>query len=408
MSRLDALKRFASKVDTRYGSGTVGIGVSVADIPRIATRSLALDVALGGGIPVGRTVMFYGEKSSGKSTTAYRIAGVAQGLCANCLRPADTTVEELIDESTGEVEFYQVGNCDCFNMGLLSPRQYPDEKKADYAARLEGYKSNSYEEYRVALIDLEASFDRSWGERLGLDERLIVYVRPDTAEEAIDIYDSLLRTGSVDMFILDSIAAMTPSKEVEESVEKWQQGLQARLVNKFVRKVQASSNAVAREYGRLVTQVWINQVREKIGVMFGDNTTTPGGKGQGFATSIEIKMWSSQYNTESIVELPGKEKDIEVATTVRVNFRCTKNKTAPPKATGSYVMHLATGGILEDNLIVSLAERFGILRKESATKWFVGDDVFKTKTSAVEHLLGEDRSYFESMFKGRLLAGVDA
>lgn len=406
MSRKAILRKFAAKVSDKYGTGTVGIGVGISEIPRIKTRSLALDVALGGGIPVGRTVMFYGEKSSGKSTTAYRIAGVSQKLCANCLRPTETEVVEDIDETTGEVEVCQIGHCDCYELGLFTPTRYPSEKNADWTARLAGYKENSYEEFRVALIDIEASFDKTWAEKLGLDDRLVVYVRPDTAEEAIDIYDSLLRTGSVDMFILDSIAAMTPSKEVEESVEKWQQGLQARLVNKFVRKVQASSNSVAREYGRLVTQIWINQVREKIGVMFGDPTTTPGGKGQGFATSVEVKMWSSQYNKESLAELAGKEKSMEIASDVRINFRCEKNKTAPPKATGSYVMELATGAVMQDALLTSLAERFGVLRKESATKWMLGDDLHKTKTAAVDSLLGENRSYYEDAFRDRLMMGV--
>jgi len=329
--------------------------------------------------------MLYGEKSSGKTTTAYRMAGIAQKRCANCLRPVDTQVEESFDEETGELTFRQVGECDCYQQQLFTPRQGPDEKKADFAARVERYKTNSYEEYRVALIDMEASFDATWADKLGFDDRLVVYVRPDTAEEAIDIYDSLIRTGSVDLAILDSIAALTPSKEVEESMEKWQQGLQARLVNKFVRKVQASANAVAREHGRLVTQVWINQVREKIGVMFGDPTTTPGGKGQGFATSVEMKMWSSQYETESVAELPGKEKDIVIAKSVRVNFRCEKNKTAPPKGTGSYVMTLSDGAIQETAFVLSMCEKYGHVTRDGAI-WRLGDEDFKTKKAMVERL----------------------
>ena len=210
---------------------------------------------------------------------------------------------ELFDENTGEVEYEQRGHCDCFALEMFEAIQYPDEKKQDFNDRVSRYHENSYEPYTIALIDMEGSFDHEWAANLGLDERTIVYVRPDTAEEAIDIYDSLMRTGAVDMMILDSIAALTPSKEVEESMEKWQQGLQARLVNKFIRKVQASANAVYQDYGRMVTQVWINQVREKIGVMFGDNTTIPGGKGQGFATSVEVKMWTSAYEVETVADL---------------------------------------------------------------------------------------------------------
>jgi recombination protein RecA len=174
---------------------------------------------------------------------------------------------------------------------------------------------------------------------------------------------------------------MTPSKEVEESVEKWQQGLQARLVNKFVRKVQASSNATAREYGRTPTQIWINQVRQKIGVMFGDPTTVPGGKGQGFATSVEVKLWASSYES-------GDDERLKIAEKVVVNFKVQKNKTAPPKGQGSYVLRLSGpkgGSVDETKLIISLCEKYGQIEKSGA-KWNLGMNSFKTKGALIQHL----------------------
>lgn len=403
MSRKNQLKRFAVAVSGKYGKGTVGLGVRVAAMERLRTGSLALDFALGGGVPIGRTTMLYGEKSSGKTTTSYRIAGNAQKMCANCLRTVEYEVVELFDETTGEVDFEQKGECDCFSLEMFEANQYPDEKKQDFNDRVNRYKENSYEPYTIALIDMEGAFDHQWAANLGLDERTVVYVRPDTAEEAIDIYDSLMRTGAVDMFILDSIAALTPSKEVEESMEKWQQGLQARLVNKFVRKVQASANSVYRDYGRMVTQIWINQVREKIGVMFGDNTTVPGGKGQGFATSVEVKMWTSAYEVETVAELPGKDKDLALAKSVRVNFRIEKNKTAPPKATGSYVMKLSDGYVDEFKLVYSLCERFNMIEKVSAVKWRLGDLEFKSKGQMMDALRDNHDEYFDLLL-GKMLS----
>jgi recombination protein RecA len=216
-----------------------------------------------------------------------------------------------------------------------------------------------------------------------LDDRLILYVRPDTAEEGIDIYDSLLRTGSVDLFILDSLAAMTPSKEIEESMEKWQQGLQARLLNKFCRKTQSSVNSAAKDFGRVPTQLWINQLRMKIGVMFGNPETMPGGMGQGFVSSCEVKLWSSGYDIKEVEAIGGDEKDLQVADSVRINFSVEKNKTAPPKGKGSYSMKLDSGYVDQLNLYVSLCERFGELAKDGA-KWNLGMQTFTSKKAALE------------------------
>lgn len=383
MSRLDSLRKLATIVDKKHGDGTLGIGVRHMLIPRLETGSLSLDIALGGGIPIGRTTIFYGDKSSGKTTTAYRTAGNAQHLCANCLRKTATTVVEHEDSTTGEITWTQEGNCDCCQRGLFVPRQYPDEKNDEYKARLERYKINSYEEYRVAIFDYEGSYDKRWAAQLGLDDRLLVYVRPDTAEEGIDIYDSLMRTGAVDLFILDSLAAMTPSKEIEESVEKWQQGLQARLLNKFCRKTQSSVNSVGRDYGRVPTQLWVNQLRMKIGVMFGNPETMPGGMGQGFVSSCEIKLWSNGYDIQEVEAIGGDDKDLQVAKSVRINFSVEKNKTAPPKGKGSYAMELDTGMVDQLNLYVSLCERYGELSKDGA-KWNLGMQTFTSKKAAIE------------------------
>jgi len=380
LSRRDKLKAFASQVEKKYGERSLDIGLRTIDIKRLPTGSLGLDLALGGGVPYGRVTMMYGAKSSGKTTTAYRLAGQCQDLCANCLRPAQFDDLSVRYDEDGEVIEPQ-GHCDCYNEGLFTPVQYPDENKLDFKARLKAYEQNSYERFWIAIIDVEASYDHKWATKVGLKPYGVVFSRPGSAEEAIDVIDHLVRTGSVDMVVLDSIASLTPSKEIEESVEKWQQGLQARLVNKFCRKINSTINDVGREYGRKPTMVFINQIREKIGVMFGSNETVPGGRGQGFVTSCEIKMWANDYQKE---KMPGL--DFETTTGVRINFKVEKNKTAPPKRTGSYLMSLEDGSVDDSKLILDFAEGYGVFGKNGKV-WEVLGVEFKTKKSAVEFIM---------------------
>lgn len=381
MSRREKLKAFSRQVEKTYGERSLGIGLQTIEMKRIPTGSVMLDLALGGGLPVGRVSMFYGAKSSGKTTTAYRIAANAQRLCANCLRPAQFKDEGPRYDSDGDL-LPPEGFCDCYKTGVLKdPPQAPDEKKDEYKARLKAYEENSYERLWVAIIDAEGAYDHKWAVKLGLDPSGVVFSRPGTAEEAIDIVDHLVRTGAVDLVIVDSIAALTPSKEVEESVEKWQQGLQARLVNKFCRKIQSTTLEVAKEFGRAPTHLWINQVREKIGVMFGSNETLPGGRGQGFVTSVELKLWANDYQKGKMAGL-----EYETATGVRVNFKVEKNKTAPPKRTGSYIMELESGSVDDSKLLIDFAEGYGVFSKEDK-EWEALGVRFKTKKAAVEYLL---------------------
>ena len=382
MDRRAKLKQFASSVEKKYGTRSLDIGLTTIEMKRIPTGSLMLDLALGGGLPAGRVNMFYGAKSSGKTTTAYRIAAQAQNLCANCLRPATFTEwpeGEHLDED-GE-EKPPEGFCDCVATGLVTPVQYPDEKKLDFNARVKAWNQNSYERFWVAVVDVEGSYDHRWAVNLGLKPYGLVFSRPGSAEEGIDVIDQLVRTGAVDMVILDSVAALTPSKEIEESVEKWQQGLQARLVNKFCRKIQSTINDVGREFGRPPTLIFINQVREKIGVMFGSNETLPGGRGQGFVTSTEIKLWANDYERDKLTGL-----DYETARSVRINFKVEKNKTAPPKRTGSYIMSFEDGSIDDSKIVLDFAESYGAFGKVDK-EWDALGVRFKTKRDAVAHLL---------------------
>lgn len=387
------LNNIKATINKKHGAGTITNAGVIRRIPRISTGSLSFDRALGGGVAVGRTTIFAGQESSGKTTNAIRVAGIAQGLCRNCYRPVDIQEFYEDDDGNGGVELIPIAECDCYKSGLFKPIQYIDEKKDEYKERMDRYTENSYDEFRVAFFDQEGAFDIEWSNKLGLDtDSRFLYVRLDTAEEAIDVYDALMRSGEVDLFILDSIAAMTPSAEVEESVEKWQQGLQARLMGKFSRKVVSAQNFVLKGFGRTPTQIWINQIRQKIGVMFGDNTVLPGGLAQKFSSSTTAMMWSSKWQREVRDKDLPEEFRTDIGTRVRMNMKTIKNKTAPAYQTGSYDMFVEgedAGKIDESKYIIAMAGKFGLYREEGEgpkKKWHIGNEIYDKKKDAMARM----------------------
>lgn len=381
-SRRARLSEVTEKVHAEYGNIGVGRRMTL-DLRRIPTGSFMLDYAMGGGVPEGRITMFKGAKGSGKTTHAIRTVATAQSLCRRCMRKAkitdvvacDSDGEMLSEETLKEYEengiepdhWMAVGECDCIKEGLVPlPHQEKGESASDFHDRSSALLENSYEEYIVAWVDMEMVFDWKWAIRLGVDDRRLLFSRPETAEEAVDTLDPLLRSGAVDLLVIDSIAHFTPSVEVEETMYKQQQGVMARLVNKGVRKFVSALAACANEFGRVPTQIWINQERDKLGPFPGK--VTPGGKGQGFATSIELNCWSGKKEVQKI-NAGNKGEEIIVPQWENLHFKCTKNKTAPPYVEGFYTQILTDvdsrmGQIDEAAQLFRYAAHFGLLTKE--------------------------------------------
>ena len=386
-TKVEKLKALSKGFNKQY-KNVSKYGKGYTNIKRFRTGSLQLDFALGGGFPVGRIGLFYGDKSCGKTTTALRIAGGQQNLCANCLRPvSDIHVDKIYDEETEDlIEVNITGTCDCVKTKIYESIKFPGETIPNYSERKKLLMENSFEPFIVAVVDVEGTFDHTWSKRLGLDPDRILLVEPETAEETIDIQDALIRSGTIDFIILDSIAAMAPSAEIEASTEKWQQGLGARLFNKACRKFVSSTQAVKREYNKNVTQIWINQPRQKIGVMFGDNMTLPYGMHQRFAASIELKMWPSKLEkTKASAEMIDEFK-MDIGESVRTNFRTDKNKTYTAKIQGSYRMSLRDGSIDDEKLIFQMCEKYGLIFKEKK-KWHLGENLdFDNEKLLREHL----------------------
>ena len=410
MNRLQKLKSLSRETSKKYGSSIIGIGTSgkILDINRLHTGSLMLDYVMGGGLAVGRVTKFFGAESSGKTTTALRIAGIQQETCANCYRRPRNFFVEVVEDKDGEEDLVAMAECDCFKKGLFVPQQYPDEKNKEYAERIKAYELNSFEECRVALIDAEGDFNGSWAEQLGVDRGRLVYSRPDTAEEAIDVYDVLMRTGAVDLIILDSIAFMTPAVEIEKSATKQQQGEQARLIGKFCRRVNAASNMLVREYAKLTSHIWINQVREKIGVMFGSNINQPGGRAQRHAAGVEVQFWQSEKESSKREEESlSKKEELEIGESVRINFKCTKNKTAPAHGKGSYVMPIIgpnAGYVDETKVMFKLCEKYDEISREKGKYVLSNGTEFGTQESLMDYWVGNPLE-LEAM-KKRLLKGM--
>lgn len=449
--RARILRAFKKAVNKKHGK-TIGLApnMRILDIPRLSTGSLSFDFALGGGAPAGRLIVFWGKKSSGKTTSAIRIAALAQKLCANCLRPVDDleVVESGYDEESGEIEYEAVATCDCYKKGLFEPVPYPDEysdrekgtlKQVDvgvldektgepvlkkdgkpktkkstlFKERLKRYEENSYEEYRVAFFDFERSLDLEWARSVGVDTRLLLVVVPGSGEEGVDIYDDLLRTGTVDLFILDSIAAVTPSIEIESSMEDDQRAAAAKLVNKFVRKAIIALNDSWRDFRKVPTQIWTNQERSSMNTNpYAPNEVMPAGQGQKFGASVIVTMWPSKWDRATHDADLKKEFQIEMGKEVRMNFKVTDNKTATAQATGGYVMRVVgarRGKVDEFKYVLDQAMKYGLFREEEEKKkkkWFVGDEEFDKKSSALARL--EEPAVFEALKKVLLKKMLDS
>jgi len=437
-SRLAALAKIASNVNSKYGAGSMRLSQVVQKRPRLSTGSLLFDAGLGGGIPVGRISLLWGKKSSGKTWTAMSVAAYAQNLCANCLRWVEITdvVETSYtdDDDETHVAWVAQGQCDCFASGVFKPKPYAyerNDKASDglqsvempvldddgepvigrggkpktrrvnaFDMRLAAYQENSYEEYRVGLFDAEVAFDSEWCEKIGVDTRRLVVHRPESGEEVVDTYDALVRSGAVDLLICDSIAAMTPRREIEHSAEDDHVALQARMMARMCRKTVSAMTATWKDFGREVTQIWINQLRVNIGVSFGPSEILPAGKAQEFVNAVEVRMWASKGEDEIIHEGLSQKDQMSMATRVRLNFKTEKNKTAPPKQIGSFVLDTRTGQVVQGAQMLSLGERYNLLKREK-TKWIWSGTEFATKM-ALEAYLAD--AFHEGGVRDQLLA----
>ena len=318
-AKLKALKLTLDKLDKTYGKGTVmKMGDSaVEDVDVIPTGSLGLDVALG-------------------------VGGYPRGRVIEIYGP----------ESSGKTT-------------LTLHAMAEAQKKGGIAA----------------FIDAEHAFDRIYAEKLGVDIENLIISQPDNGEQALEIADNLIRSGAIDIGIIDSVAALTPKSEIEGEMGDSKMGLHARLMSQALRKLTGS---ISKTKG---TVIFINQLREKIGVMFGNPETTTGGNALKFYASVRLDIRRSTQIKDTESNATGNKTRVKVV----------KNKVAPPfKQVEFDIMY--GEGISKVGEIIDLGVDFEIIKK--AGSWFSYDDTkLGQGRDAVKTLLLDNPELMEELEK---------
>ena len=223
----------------------------------------------------------------------------------------------------------------------------------------------------AAMIDAEHAFDRSYAKVLGVNLDTLLISQPDNGEQALEIADNLIRSGAIDIIVIDSVAALTPKAEIEGEMGDNKVGLQARLMSQALRKLTANISKTN------TCCIFINQLREKIGVMFGNPETTTGGNALKFYASVRID-----------VRRTTQLKDGEEALGNRTRVKVVKNKMAPPFKKAEFDIVYGEG-ISRAGEIVDLGVEYGIISKSGS--WFsYGDQKLAQGREATKQLIKDN------------------
>jgi recombination protein RecA len=216
----------------------------------------------------------------------------------------------------------------------------------------------------AAFIDAEHAMDPEYAKKLGCDTDALLVSQPDTGEQALEIADMLIRSGAVDVIVIDSVAALVPKAEIEGEMGDSHVGLQARLMSQALRKITGALNQTK------TTAIFINQLREKVGVMFGSPETTSGGKALKFYASVRLDI----RRIETL-------KDGTDAVGNRTRVKVVKNKMSPPFKVAEFDILYGTG-ISREGSLIDLGVEQGIVRKSGAWYTYEGDQLGQGKENA--------------------------
>ena len=326
-SKLNAIQRTLDKLDKTYGKGAVmKMGDSVVqDVEVISSGSLGLDLALG-------------------------VGGYPKGRVIEIYGP----------ESSGKT--------------TLTLHAMAEAQKAGGIA---------------AFIDAEHAFDRFYAQKLGVDIDNLIISQPDNGEQALEIADNLIRSGAIDIVVIDSVAALTPKSEIEGEMGDSKMGLHARLMSQALRKLTGSISKTN------CTVIFINQLREKIGVMFGNPETTTGGNALKFYASVRLDIRRSTQIKDTDGDVQGNKTRVKVV----------KNKVAPPFKTAEFDIMYGQG-VSKVGEVIDLGVDFEIIKKSGS--WFsYGDTKLGQGRDAVKTLLLDNPDLMDEL-EGKIKEALSA
>ncbi len=314
--KLKALQLTLDKLEKSYGKGTImKLGdTAVEPIDFISTGSISLDIALG-------------------------IGGIPKGRIIEIYGPESSGKTTLATHIIAEAQ-----------------------KKGGIAA----------------FIDAEHAFDQFYAKKLGVDTDNLLISQPDNGEQALEIADNLIRSGAIDVIVIDSVAALVPKSEIEGEMGDSKMGLHARLMSQALRKLTGTISKTG------CCCIFINQLRDKIGVMFGNPETTTGGNALKFYASVRLDI-------RRISQI----KDSDEVSGNRVKVKIVKNKVAPPFRIAEFDVMFGEG-ISKNGEIIDLGVDFGIIKK--AGSWFsYGDTKLGQGRDAVKQLLSDNPELAEEL-----------
>ena len=325
-AKLKSLQLTLDKLDKTYGKGAVmKLGDEVVEqVEAISSGSIGLDIALG-------------------------IGGYPRGRVIEIYGP----------ESSGKTTLTLHAIAECQKSGGIA-----------------------------AFIDAEHAFDRFYAEKLGVDISELIISQPDHGEQALEIADNLIRSGAIDIIVIDSVAALTPKSEIEGEMGDSKMGLHARLMSQALRKLTGS---IARTN---CTVFFINQLREKIGVMFGNPETTTGGNALKFYASVRLDIRRSTQIKSTEAEVLGN----------RTRVKVVKNKVAPPFKTAEFDI-LYGSGISKIGEIIDICVETDVIKKSGS--WIsYGETKLGQGKEAVKKLLEDNPELLEEL-ESRILKSIN-